>query len=566
MKRALTTLIVAAAALFAGCDFGSDEPDAEAEPPARAACDPKVERGLRAWAQAGFSGSIAISVEGKLECVAAYGTAERDSGRANTPGTVFSIGSITKAFTAAAILELAQDGKLSLSDRAGELLPQLRGPVADATVKQLLLHTSGLKGTHGEDHEALSRDQAIASIGGLEQAFAPGSRFLYSNAGYTLLALIVEQVSGTSYRGYIESRILRLPDGKLAGGFWDGQPAAPGPRATGYLEDGSAGRAGDFAGPYWAVEGNGGLAMTMPELAAWTRALFTGKIIAPEAVQTLTTPGVKTGSERSETPGWVAFDKSAFGRPVFASAGGGGDIGHNAIVAWLPESETVIAIASNTPQISAEQLLQRIGPALAAGKPLPAPRRPDAGLDPAQLKRYAGTYALPGDQGSFDVGLRGHKLAIRAHGIEATRALFPLPNGFSPADIASHEDLVRALLAGETEEGEKERDALEKTLGSIDATRIDGSLVDDGELRTYVTVTSGGTSLRLWYALNEEGGVKAAQGPADLPTLPMVGAGEDSFRPDDPTGATPDLTVTFGDGRMTITGPGGAIAARRKQP
>ena len=147
MKRALMTLIVAAAALFAGCDVGSDEPGTGAEPPARASCEPELERGLRAWAQAGFSGSIAISVEGTLECVAAYGTAERDSGRANTPETVFSIGSITKAFTAAGVLELAHDGKLSLSDRAGDLLPQLRGPVARATVRQLLLHTSGLKGT-----------------------------------------------------------------------------------------------------------------------------------------------------------------------------------------------------------------------------------------------------------------------------------------------------------------------------------------------------------------------------------------------------------------------------------
>jgi CubicO group peptidase (beta-lactamase class C family) len=559
------TLIVAAAALFAGCDFGSDEPDTEAEPPARASCNPEVERGLRAWARAGFSGSIAISVEGKLECVAAYGTAERDSGRVNTPGTVFSIGSITKAFTAAGILELAQDGKLSLSDRAGELLQQLRGPVADATVKQLLLHTSGLKGTHGQDHEPLSRDQAIASIGRLEQAFAPGSRFLYSNAGYTLLALIVEQVSGTSYRDYIESQILRLPDGKLAGGFWDGQPAAPGPRATGYLEDGSAGPAGDFAGPYWAVEGNGGLAMTMPELAAWTRALFTGEIIAPQAVQTMTTAGFKTGGGRAETPGWVAYDRSEFGQRVFAGAGGGDDIGHNAVVAWLPESETAIAIASNTPRISAEQLLQRIGPALAAGKPLPTPRTPGAGLDPAQLERYTGIYALPDDQGSFEVGLRGRTLAIQADGIDATKTLFPLPNSFTAADVAAHEDLVRALLAGETEEGETEREALEKTLGPIDSIRIDGSLVDDGELRTYVTVTSGATSLRLWYALDGEGGVKAAQGPADPPTLLLVGAGHDTFRPDDPTGATPHLTVTFGDGQMTITRRGGAISASREQ-
>src|SRR5690606_9337117 len=125
-----------------------------------------------------------------------------------------------------------------------------------------------------------------------------------------------------------------LPGGEAAGGFWDGEPAAPGPRAVGHLDDGSAGRRGDFAGPHWALSGNGDLAMSMPALAEWVRAH----------------PPRKAGGR---VPGWAALDESAYGEPVLAAAGGGGDIGHEAVVAWLPRSGRVIAVATNTPAVTA---------------------------------------------------------------------------------------------------------------------------------------------------------------------------------------------------------------------
>jgi CubicO group peptidase (beta-lactamase class C family) len=558
MKPAL--LILAAAALLAGC--GSDtRPQSQAG--RKAACDPGLERALRLWARAGFSGSIAISRRGELACVAAYGTADKETGWANTPKAVFSIGSITKAFTAAAVLELADAGKLSLADRAGDLLSELRGPAADATVEQLLLHTSGLKGSHGGDREAMTQEQAIAAIGDLERAFQPGSRFLYTNAGYTLLALIVERASGTAFRDYLASHVLRLPGGRVAGGFWDGQPAARGPRSLGYLEDGSAGERGDFAGPYWAVEGNGGLAMTMGDLADWTHALFTGKVVSRDVAEAIAKPGVRSGPGKWETPGWVAYDKSVYGQPVFASAGGGGDIGHNAIVAWLPKSETAIAVASNTPEISAEQLLEEIGPALAAGDPLPAPKGKRGKIDPAELRTHAGTYELS-EGGAFRVIARGDRLVVSAEGAGAVKALFPLAAGFSPKDVAEHERLVLALLGGGSKEGVKERKALESSFGAIGDVQLSGSIVDHGELHTYVTVTAGRKSVRLWYALNDEGGVKAAQGPADAPTAVLFGAGQETFRPDDPTGAAPPVNVTFSGRRMTVAGPQGHVSARRR--
>jgi CubicO group peptidase (beta-lactamase class C family) len=188
MKRILAMMMMVAM-VVAGCGGGADTPSTR--PAAANRCDPA----LRAWADAGFSGSISVSTRGKLGCSGAYGRANQAAGKPNTAATVFSIGSISKAFTAAAVLDLADAGKLSLADRAGKLIPELRGPAADATVEQLLLHTSGLTGLHGSDHEPLGRDEALAAIGRLERAFEPGSDFLYSNAGYTLLALIVERTS-----------------------------------------------------------------------------------------------------------------------------------------------------------------------------------------------------------------------------------------------------------------------------------------------------------------------------------------------------------------------------------
>jgi CubicO group peptidase (beta-lactamase class C family) len=558
MTRYLAILAAAALLLPAACT--EDEPGPAPRPDASGgACPRELDAAFSAWAGAGFSGSIAVATGERFDCLAAYGSADDATGTPNTPDTVFDIGSVTKAFTAAAIYHLVDDGKLALDDRAGALLPELRGPVRAATVRQLLLHTSGLNGTHANDSEPLSREAAIAAIGELELAAKPGERYLYSNAGYTLLALIVEKVSGASYRDYMLSRILPLPGGGRAGGFWSGQPAAPGPRAVGYMEGGGTGARGDFAGPYWAFEGNGGLAMTMRDLATWTHALFTGKVVSPGSAAALAKPGRDLGDGRGEAPGWGVFDASRFGEPFLGAAGGGGDIGHNAIVVWLPAQRRTIAMASNKPKVSAERLLELIGPALAKGQPLPTPSA-EAGR--GDLAAAAGTYKL-GTGGSFEVAVRNDHLAVTATGTDALAALFPPPAGVSAADLRRHEDLVRALLAGQTREGRKEREGFESAFGPLDAVRVDGTITIGGEVRTYVTITTRGRPVLGWYALNESGGVEAAEVPTEAPALDLLPSGGGRFHPDDPAGERPGVTVTFAGRRMTVTGPGGAATAER---
>lgn len=553
MKRKLAILAAAALLLPAACTEDDNGPP----PRPTSACPRELDAAFSAWAGAGFSGSVAVATGERFDCLAAYGSADDATATANRPETVFDIGSVTKAFTAAAIYHLVDDGRLALDDRAGALLPALRGPVREATVRQLLLHTSGLNGTHASDSEPLGPEAAIAAIGELELVGKPGERYLYSNAGYTLLALIVDKVSGTSYRDYMVSRILPLPGGGRAGGFWSGQPAAPGPRAVGYLEGGGTGARGDFAGPYWAFEGNGGLAMTMKDLATWTHALFTGKVVSAGSTAAIAKPGRDLGKGRGEAPGWVAFDASRFGQPFLATAGGGGDIGHNAVVVWLPEQRRTIAMASNKPKVSAERLLEAIGPALAKGEPLPTPSAPAGGGD---LAAAAGTYKL-GTGGSFQVAVRDDHLAVTPTGTDAVAALFPPPAGVSTEDLRRHENQVRELLSGSTREGRKEREALESDIGPLDSVSVVGTTTAEGELRTYVTITTRGRPILGWYALNEAGGIEGAEVPTKPLALDLLPSGGGSYHPDGP--AAVPVTVAFAGRRMTVTGPAGAVTAER---
>lgn len=535
MTRFLLGLAVAAAVLLAACT-------SDVESPASGGCD----AALAAWAEAGFSGSVAITVAGEPVCEAGYGGA-------TTADTVFAIGSVTKAFTAAAIYDLADRGRLSVDDRVGDLLPELDGPVREATLRQLMVHTSGLNGSAGADHEPLSRAEAIAAIGAMELAFAPGADYLYTNAGYTLLALVVEEVAGTSYREHAMTLLRDLP----SAGFWDGDPAAPGHRAVGHLDDGGTGESGDFAGPHWALDGNGGLAMSMPDLAAWTHALFTGQVVSPESAEVIASPQIDQGEGRWETPGWVAFDASVHGRRLLATAGGGGDVGHNVAVAWVPEGERVIAVASNGPEVSAEELLAAVVPALAAGDPLPEPDIPGGTVDPEVAAAIVGDYRL--DTGGAYQVTHDDGLRIAALGADAVTALFP------PGDadaVRDHERLVAELLAGETQAGRDELAALEQDFGPIEGAEPAGTVLAEGELRTYVTLATGDGPLPAWYALNDDGGVDGAEVGAEPPALTLVPDG-DGFRPDDPAATGPDVTVTFSGDALTLTGPDGATTARR---
>ena len=556
MTRVLV-LLMTLALLLSACS-NSDDPQTEST--STSCPEKRYADGLDAWAGAGFSGTVAISRSGEFECVAGYGSADRADDRPNTPDTVFSIGSISKAFTAAGIYSLVDKHRLRLGATAGEIIPSLRGPAAHATVRQLLLHTSGLTGSIGADHAPLGRRTAIRRLGRLDRAYPPGEHFLYSNAGYTLLALIIDKLTG-NYRDYQETRVLDQPDGVGSRGFWDGEPAAEGPRAIGYLDGGRSTQLGEFVGPYWALAGNGDLAMTTRDLASWTYALFDDDVVSPRSTRAIATPGVTREDGSAGTPGWVRFPAARFGEPVIATSGGGGDIGHDAVVAWLPRSKRVVAIASNTPVVRAEDLLVAIAPALVEDESVPPPSTPDVDVDPARLRAAAGTYTLGDD--TIDVAVHNDKLVVTPHGPDAVDALFPRPASVSADLVARHEDAGLDLLHGDNAEGRKERELFESDFGTITEIDLAGTAVIDGELRTYVTMRTESESVLGWYALDEAGAISAAEVPTEPPAAAFVPIGGDRFRTDDPSGDAPDVTLTFSKQDVAIASPDGTVRADR---
>lgn len=539
------------------CTSDVEDPDEGDEGAAEAprddeGCPGEIGDGLRPWGDAGFSGGVVVLEQGEVVCRAAYG---RDVG----VDSVFAIGSVSKAVTAAAVLDLIGEGELALGDRVGDRVDGLQGPVADATVEQMLLHTSGLTGEVGLDHEPLSHDQALAALSGLDLAFPPGQEFLYSNAGYVLLALLVEDVAGVDYRARLVDRV--LPPGT---GFWNGEPAAEGPRAVGHLDDGPTDQMGDFPGPHWALAGNGDVAMTIEQLATWTNDLFTGEVLPPAGVEVLTGTRFDNGDGSAEIPGWVATEENVIGEPFVGAAGGGGDTGHDVVTVWLPESDRVVTIGSNTPTVTAEALLQAVGPAIAAGEPLPAPDAVGGDVDPDEAAAIAGDYELAGGDGTITLAADDGSFTAAASGPAAVTALFPRPDSVPADEVEAHEDAVLALLAGETDTGREELAALTDDFGEVTDVALEGTILGQGELRTYVVATCDGEDVLLWYALDGSGGIAAVEGGTEPPFLDLGGTDEaGTYRSVDPTGVLPAVTVTVDGDTMTVAGGGATVEARR---
>ncbi len=193
-----------------------------------------------------FSGVVLIAKDGKPLLERAWGFADRDAKVPNTVETKFNIGSINKAFTRTAIEQLAARGKLSLDDAVRKHLPDYPSPTADRiTIRQLLEHHSGLGDIFGPKYIAAPPSRLrelrdfLALFADEPLQFEPGTSRRYSNAGYIVLGLIVERLSGEKYRDYVQKNIF-TPAGMKNGGFWAVDEKVPG-RATGYTMRGPDG-------------------------------------------------------------------------------------------------------------------------------------------------------------------------------------------------------------------------------------------------------------------------------------------------------------------------------------
>ena len=248
----------------------------------------RLDSTMRVAERAGFSGVVRVEKDGKLVLDKGYGFANRATRTRFTPRTVVQIGSNTKDFTTVAILQLQAAGKLSLSDPIGKYFANAPADKKNITIRQLMNHRAGFPLGIGGDFEPYSRSFLIDSAMRTPLLFEPGSRESYSNTGYSLLAAIIEQVTGTSYDVHIRDAIL-APLGLHRTGFLLPR-FAPNDLAHGYQPRESdqgtmLAKAHATDGPYWNLRGNGGMLSTSADMHAFYKALFDGEKLLTKAAR-----------------------------------------------------------------------------------------------------------------------------------------------------------------------------------------------------------------------------------------------------------------------------------------
>lgn len=244
-----------------------------------------VERYLEKLEKIGYSGSALVALNGKPVISRGYGYSDIERKLKNSPKTIFDIGSITKQFTAAAILKLEMQGKLSTDDKITKYFQNVPPDKANMTIHQLLRHSSGLRGGVGGDYEKITEAEFVGRVLSSPLRFPVGTRFSYSNVGYSLLALIIEKVSGQSYEQYLYENLWK-PAGMETTGYtrpnFDKNMIA-----VGYRKEERWGKPTEKEwekdAPYLHLKGNGGILSTTEDLLKWDRALLTHKILSKEA-------------------------------------------------------------------------------------------------------------------------------------------------------------------------------------------------------------------------------------------------------------------------------------------
>jgi CubicO group peptidase (beta-lactamase class C family) len=239
---------------------------------------------------------------------AGYGLADIESGIRVGPGTAFRLASVSKQFTAVAILTLVEDGRLRLDDRLADVLPGAPPYAGTITVRHLLGHTSGIPDYEpllGSDDGPQVKDRDILTLirGAKRLYFKPGSSWRYSNTGYALLALIVERASGESFASYLRRRVFDRAGMPTAVAHEAGVDTIV-QRAFGHTRADGTWRRTD-QNRTSAVLGDGGIYASAEELANWSAALEQNAVVAAATFREATTPGVlTTGAQTSYGYGW----------------------------------------------------------------------------------------------------------------------------------------------------------------------------------------------------------------------------------------------------------------------
>jgi CubicO group peptidase (beta-lactamase class C family) len=309
----------------------------------------KLDKRFTELAEKDFSGVVLVVHDGEVLLAKGYGFADRAVKIPYTTDTVFDIGSITKPFTASAILKLEMDGKLKVTDPITQFFKDVPEDKREITLHHLLTHTAGFRDELGGDYDRISREEFVKLALHSNLRSKPGTSYFYSNVGYSLLGVVIEQITAGSYEKYLHEHLFK-PVGMTKTGYvlpkW-----GKGELAQGYQKDKGWGTPLDRAwagdGPYWHLRANGGLLSTVGDLYRWSVALQGEAVLSKVSKDKQFTPHVSEGSLSGGSfygYGW-SIGKTKHGKKVWEHNGSNGIFFADFRI--YPEDQVVLILATN---------------------------------------------------------------------------------------------------------------------------------------------------------------------------------------------------------------------------
>jgi CubicO group peptidase (beta-lactamase class C family) len=365
--------------------------------------DQAVDEVFAKWTTSTPGCAVGVAIAGTPVLMKAYGMADLEHDVRNTPETIFEAGSVSKQFTAMAIMLLAKDGKLSLDDPVRKYVPELPDYKVPLTIRHLLTHTSGLRDwgsvesiagwprtsrayTHAHVVDIVSRQESLN--------FTPGDHYSYSNTGYNLSAIIVARVSGMSFADFSKQRIF-TPLGLTSTSWRDDHTRIVKGRAIAYSERDGAFR---IDMPFENVHGNGGLLTTVGDLLKWNEN-FVHPVVGDESIVTAmrTTGRFNDGKPQDYALGLMIGEL----RGVKNVNHSGSTAGYRAHLNRFPDAHTSVAVLCNgstgdatraANHVSEIYLGDRLKPATPARPAAPAAAPMNPPPTAAQLAELTGEY------------------------------------------------------------------------------------------------------------------------------------------------------------------------------
>ncbi|MXV53075.1 serine hydrolase [Pedobacter sp. HMF7647] len=377
--------------------------------------------------------AILVAKDGQTIYKKAFGSADLELNVAMAPGMVFNLASVTKQFTAVSILQLVEQGKISLQDSLQKFVTDFPSKGRTITIENLLTHTSGIRDYMQIDYPNPFMErwdfkprQLIDSFKNYPLTFEPGTKYSYSNSGYYLLGYIIEKVSGKSYQQYVRDNLL-TPLG-LSHSYFDGGGIIIPNRVKGYRKDEAVFKNADYWSPTIAYAA-GGLLSNTEDLLKWFNGLLSYKILKKETLEKAFTPfTLKDGSVISYGYGWSIMTLGNI--KSIEHAGNMSGFTTNEI--YYPQQGVFIAALFNCENAAKDRISEKISE-IVLGQPLQTQIK----LNDEFLDLYAGTYTLTTDQKrTITVIKKSNSLFAQVSGQATFEILFKTPTTFQLKDIS----------------------------------------------------------------------------------------------------------------------------------